>query len=58
LGWQVDLKRGDDFVGKKALKHIKENSLTTHKLAGLRINSKGNSRPIEWCNSDLYHLSI
>jgi len=56
LGWQVDLKREDDFVGKKALKHIKENNLTTHKLAGLRINAAGNSRPIEWYNSDFYHV--
>jgi len=56
LGWQVNLKREDDFVGKKALKNIKENNLTTHKLAGLRINADGNSRPIEWYNSDFYHV--
>merc|ERR1719203_1080994 len=51
LGWQVDLKRTDDFIGKKALKKIKEENLTTHKLAGLLINADGNSRPIEWYNA-------
>jgi len=55
LGWQVDLKREDDFVGKKALAKIKENGVS-HKLAGLKINAGGNSRPIEWYNSDFYHV--
>jgi len=55
LGWQVDLKRSDDFVGKKALAKIKAEGVT-HKLAGLRINPEGNSRGIEWYNSDFYHV--
>merc|ERR1712087_870614 len=55
LGWQVDLKREDDFIGKAALKKIKEAGVS-HKLAGLRINAEGNSRPIEWYNSDFYHV--
>jgi len=55
LGWQVDLKREDDFVGKKALKSIKAKGVT-HKLAGLKINAGGNSRPIEWYNADFYHV--
>merc|ERR1712176_1681436 len=56
LGWQVDLKREDDFIGKKALKKIKEENKVTHKLAGLLINQHGNSRPIEWYNADFYHV--
>lgn len=56
LGWQVDLKRTDDFIGKKALKKIHEEGLTTHKLAGLVINANGNSRGIEWYNADFYHV--
>jgi len=55
LGWQVDLKREDDFVGKKALAKIKQDGVT-HKLAGLRINHGGNSKGIEWYNSDFYHV--
>jgi aminomethyltransferase len=51
LGWQVDLKRTDDFIGKKALAKVKEQGVT-HKLAGLRVGGK----PIEWYNSDFYHV--
>lgn len=51
LGWQVDLKRSDDFIGKKALEKIKKDGVT-HKLAGLRMGGK----PIEWYNSDFYHV--
>jgi len=54
MGWQVDLKRDDDFIGKKALQNIKDNNLTTHKLAGLRIDD--GAKPIEWYNSDFYHV--
>merc|ERR1712048_1506216 len=45
----------DDFVGKKALAKIKKEGVT-HKLAGLKINADGNSRGIEWYNSDFYHV--
>jgi len=55
LGWQVDLKRTDNFVGKDALAKIKKEGVT-HKLAGLRINADGNSKGIEWYNSDFYHV--
>jgi len=55
LGWQVDLKRTDDFVGKKALTKLKAEG-ATHKLAGLRINADGNSKGIEWYNADFYHV--
>lgn len=55
LGWQVDLNREDDFVGKKALTKIKADGVT-HKLAGLKINQDGNSKPIEWYNADFYHV--
>lgn len=51
MGWQVDLKK-DDFVGKKALAQIKAEG-ATHRLAGLRIHG---GRPIEWYNSDFYHV--
>lgn len=50
LGWQVDLKRDDDFVGKKALAKQKDN--VTHKLAGMKMGGS----PIEWYNSDFYHV--
>lgn len=51
LGWHVDLKRTDDFIGKKALQKIKAEGVT-HKLAGMRVGG----RPIEWYNSDFYHV--
>lgn len=51
MGWQVDLKREDDFIGKKALQKIKDEGVT-HKLAGLRMGGK----PIEWYNADFYHV--
>lgn len=51
LGWQVDLNREDDFIGKKALQKVKADGVT-HKLAGLKMG--GN--PIEWYNSDFYHV--
>lgn len=51
MGWQVDLKRDDDFIGKKALAKVNSEG-ATHKLAGLRMGGK----PIEWYNSDFYHV--
>jgi len=54
-GLASGLKRKDDFVGKKALAKIKADGVT-HKLAGLLINAAGNSRGIEWYNSDFYHV--
>lgn len=51
LGWQVNLKRDDDFIGKKALAKVKEAGVT-HKLAGLKMGG----RPIEWYNADFYHV--
>lgn len=51
MGWQVDLKREDDFIGKKALQKVKEAGVT-HKLAGLRMGG----RPIEWYSADFYHV--
>jgi aminomethyltransferase len=51
MGWQVDLKRSDNFVGRKALEKVKAEGVT-HKLAGLRMGGK----PIEWYNADFYHV--
>ena len=51
LGWQVDLNRLDDFIGKKELTKIHRKGVT-HKLAGMKIGGK----PIEWYNSDFYHV--
>jgi len=51
LGWQVDLKREDDFIGKKALAQVKAAGVT-HKLAGLKMGGS----PIEWYNADFYHV--
>jgi len=51
MGWQVDLKRDDDFIGKKALQKVKAEGVS-HKLAGLRVGGK----PIEWYNADFYHV--
>ena len=43
MGWQVGEKRKDDFIGKEALKKIREEGVS-HKLAGLRILG---GKPIE-----------
>lgn len=51
MGWQVDLSREDDFIGKSALEKVKVDGVT-HKLAGLKMGGK----PIEWYNSDFYHV--
>jgi aminomethyltransferase len=52
MGWQVDLKRTDDFVGKDALAEIKKQGVS-HKLAGLRIEG---GDEMTWYNSDFLHV--
>jgi len=52
MGWQCDLKRSEDFIGKKALQKIKDEGVT-HKLVGLLIDG---GKPIEWYNADFYHV--
>ena len=50
LGWQVDFSK-DDFIGKDALRAIKEAG-TTHKLCGVRMGGEH----ITWYPSDFYHV--
>ncbi len=49
LGWQVDLDKESDFIGKDALRKIKENGVQ-QRLVGLKLGGK----PITWYNEDFY----
>ena len=49
LGWQVDLEKKANFIGKDALKEIKENGVN-QRLVGLRLGGE----PITWYNEDFY----
>merc|ERR1712216_384255 len=53
LGWQVNLKKKTDFVGRAALEKIKQEGVT-HKLAGLRLGGK----PIDWYPADFYTVHM
>ena len=49
LGWQVDLDKKSDFIGKDALREIKQNGVQ-QRLAGLKLGGE----PITWYNEDFY----
>ena len=49
LGWQVDLDKKSDFIGKDALREIKENGVQ-QRLVGLKLGGE----PITWYNEDFY----
>ena len=49
LGWQVDLTKETDFIGKDALAKIKQEGVK-QRLVGLKVD--GN--PITWYNEDFY----
>ncbi len=49
LGWQVDLTKKADFIGKDALAKIKQEGVT-QRLVGLKLGGK----PITWYNEDFY----
>ena len=49
LGWQVDLEKKGDFIGKEALARIKEEGVQ-QRLVGLRLGGE----PIIWYNEDFY----
>ncbi len=49
LGWQVDLDKKADFVGKQALAKIKQEGVN-QRLVGLRMGGE----PITWYNEDFY----
>ena len=52
LGWQVHFDK-DDFIGKEALRKIKEEG-ATHKLCGVRMGGKD----ITWYPSDFYNVHV
>ena len=49
LGWQVDLDKKADFIGKQALAKIKQEGVS-QRLVGLRMGGE----PITWYNEDFY----
>ena len=49
LGWQVDLDKKSDFIGKDALREIKQNGVQ-QRLVGLKLGGE----PITWYNEDFY----
>ncbi len=49
LGWQVDLDKKGDFIGKDALRKIKAEGVN-QRLAGLQLGGE----PITWYNEDFY----
>ena len=49
LGWQVDLTKEADFIGKDALTKIKQEG-TEQRLVGLKLGGE----PITWYNEDFY----
>ncbi|MXX93164.1 MAG: aminomethyl transferase family protein [Chloroflexi bacterium] len=49
LGWQVDLTKESDFIGKDALTKIKQDGVK-QRLVGLKLGGK----PITWYNEDFY----
>ena len=49
LGWQVDLDKKADFIGKDALTKIKKEGVN-QRLVGLRMGGE----PITWYNEDFY----
>ena len=49
LGWQVDLDKKADFIGKQALAKIKQEGVN-QRLVGLRMGGE----PITWYNEDFY----
>ena len=49
LGWQVDLDKKADFIGKQALAKIKKEGVN-QRLVGLRMGGE----PITWYNEDFY----
>ena len=49
LGWQVDLTKEADFIGKDALAKIKQEGVK-QRLVGLKLGGK----PITWYNEDFY----
>ncbi|MFZ9034938.1 MAG: glycine cleavage T C-terminal barrel domain-containing protein [Francisellaceae bacterium] len=50
LGWQIDLNKAEDYVGKAALAKIKAEGVT-RKLVGLKIET---TTPITWYNPDFW----
>ena len=49
LGWQVDLEKKADFIGKQALAKIKQEGVS-QRLVGIRMGGE----PITWYNEDFY----
>ena len=49
LGWQVDLEKEADFIGKDALRKIKSEGVN-QRLVGLKVDGE----PITWYNEDFY----
>ena len=49
LGWQVDLDKKADFIGKEALKKIKSEGVN-QRLVGIKMGGE----PITWYNEDFY----
>ena len=49
LGWQVDLDKKGDFIGKDALRKIKAEGVN-QRLVGLQLGGE----PITWYNEDFY----
>ena len=49
LGWQVDLEKKADFIGKQALTKIKQEGVS-QRLVGIRMGGE----PITWYNEDFY----
>ena len=49
LGWQIDLDKKADFIGKQALAKIKKEGVN-QRLVGLRMGGE----PITWYNEDFY----
>ena len=49
LGWQVDLDKKADFIGKQALAKIKQEGVN-QRLVGIRMGGE----PITWYNEDFY----